>query len=494
MRDRYWQEFKASESQTKWVKYKNARNYCVLLQKRAKANFKLKLARNSRSCPKKFFAYMQTKRTLRETVGCLANVDGSLSQTDWEKAETLVKHFQSVHRIDYGTTVRVSRNGGNSETDMTNLELSNADVRTALQQLKLRKSPGPDGIYPDIVKPLAGIIDQAVCDLFNESRITGRIPCDWKSATVVAIYKGGQRSKASNYRPVSLTSVLCKCLERLVRNHICKHLVTNNLLSAAQHGFLKGRSCLTNLLFFLDEITRRLEEGRQVEVCYLDFSKAFDSVCHRLLIQKLRWFGLSAILINWVEDFLKSRYFSVRVGEYLSLPVPATSGVPKGSVLGPLLFIMYIDDLVRNLKNPCFAFADDVKIVSSSSRISLLDDIQRVLDWSVCWDLPINHEKCNLLTRQSEPLSVSIDQQLTTIKSVDLVRDLGTMVAADFKPAEQCLHAAKTARRELFRLRAALSCRRPEVFLPLYKALVRPHLEYCVQAWAPYYSKDINCL
>ena len=155
---------------------------------------------------------------------------------------------------------------------------------------------------------------------------------------------------------------------------------------------------------------------------------------------------------------------------------------------------LFIDDLVESLRNPCFAFADDVKVVSSGDRATLVSDINAVLDWSVMWDMPINWDKCHLLTSCTEPLMISHGNCTTELDTVRVARDLGVLISTDFKPAEQCLSAAKTARGVLFRLRATLSCRRPEVFLPLYTALVRPHLEYCVQAWSPYYSKDIDCL
>ena len=168
-----------------------------------------------------------------------------------------------------------------------------------------------------------------------------------------------------NYRPVSLTSILCKSLQKIIRAHICQHLLQHSMLSPAQHGFLKNRSCLTNLLCFLDEVTRRLDEVKQVEVCYLDFSKAFDSVNHRLLLRKMETFGISGQIYRWLEDFLSRRTFYVKVGDRCSSLVNVTSGVPQGSVLGPVLFLLFINDLASTLQSPSFIFAEDVKIVGS---------------------------------------------------------------------------------------------------------------------------------
>jgi hypothetical protein len=279
-----------------------------------------------------------------------------------------------------------------------NLYISTLEVQSLLEGLKLNKSAGADGVHADIIKPISGIVSHAVCELFNLSLAEGNIPADWREATVVAIHKGGKRGSASSYRPVSLTSVLCKSMERLIRKHMCTYFVSNKLLSRTQHNFLQGRSCLTNLICFLDEITKRLEEGKKVEVCYLDFNKAFDSVSHRLLIDKLKGKGITHQLTYWVTSFLKDRTFKVRVGDALSEKENAISGVPQGSVLGPLLFLIFIDDLVKDLANPCFVFADDVKVVSSNNRESLVEDLQKVLSWSEKWDLPLNISKCHVFT------------------------------------------------------------------------------------------------
>ena len=156
---------------------------------------------------------------------------------------------------------------------------------------------------------------------------------------------------------------------------MCQYLVENSLLGAAQHGFLKGKSCLTNLLSFLDEVTRRLDEGSRVEVFYLDFSKAFDSVNHRLLAHKLWGFGIKGVLHQWIVEFLRDRTFRVRVGNTLSSTASVLSGVPQGSVLGPLLFLLFIDDLATLLRCPCYIFADDEKFIGSVDRDDLIRDI-----------------------------------------------------------------------------------------------------------------------
>ncbi|CAI2737005.1 unnamed protein product, partial [Dicrocoelium dendriticum] len=243
---------------------------------------------------------------------------------------------------------------------------------------------------------------------------------------------------------------MLKCLEKLIRNRIYEHLTEQNLIRAEEHIFLKRKFCLTNLLCFLDEITRCLDSGMSVEVRYLDFSKAFDSVNHRILIEKLTWFGLHPRLLLWPSEFLRGRTFRVRVGEASSSVGHAYSGVPQGSVLGQFLFLMFINDLAPLLEDPCYIFADDLKLVSMENRVTLAKDIITVVNWSSQWDLPLNANKCQLLTSSGSGIAVQSPAGSLSLRCTDEARDLGIIVANNFKPSAQCLHAANKARQEFF--------------------------------------------
>lgn len=488
-----WKRFHESGGFRRWLSYKRSRNLVVKLQRQAKYSYELKLAQNAKTNPKRYYSYVQSKASLREAVGNLITEDGRQITGDLDKAQELLRVFQKVHRADNGYPIPLQLHRI-SECKMDEIVLTASDVLSVLKDLNPYKSPGPDNVHPAIVKPIADILQLPILQLYNLSLREGRIPQDWKEAVVVAIHKGGSKSSPSNYRPVSLTSVILKCLEKIIRNRICEHLIANNLIGAEQHGFVKKKSCLTNLLCFLDEITRCLDEGVPVEVCYLDFSKAFDSVNHRFLLEKLTWFGLHPQLLSWLSAFLHGRTFRVRVGDVTSCTGTAHSGVPQGSVLGPLLFLMFINDLAPLLDDSSYLFADDLKLVSRGDRAALSKDFATVLNWSHLWDLPLNTSKCQILTSRDEEFAVKTTNVSLTLQRATEARDLGVIVACDFKPSAQCRHAANKARQELFRLRRVLSCTKAEVFLPLYKAVVRPHLEYCVQAWAPYLQKDIICI
>ena len=200
---------------------------------------------------------------------------------------------------------------------------------------------------------------------------------------------------------MSLTSVVCKVFESIIREVMIKHLFNNNLLSPYQHGFLPHKSCMTQLLTAVDEWSKALDRGDSVDVLYLDFKKAFDSVPHERLLRKIYAYGFRGNLFDWIKDFLNGRKQRVSVNGSFSDWSDVLSGIPQGSVLGPLFFTIYINDLSSSLKNKVLLFADDTKIYTTISRShpssSLQDDIDSCVKWSSVWQLPFNISKCKLL-------------------------------------------------------------------------------------------------
>ena len=207
--------------------------------------------------------------------------------------------------------------------------------------MKDNKSPGVDGIPPKLLKEIEQI-STPLAKVFNLSLEEGIVPSEWKEANITLLFKKGSRNKPENYRPVSLTSVVCKLLETLIRDHMLEFLVKHKLINTSQHGFLKARSCLTNLLCFLEEITKWVDDGSPVDVVYLDFQKAFDKVPHQRLLLKLKAHGIGNDVINWIEKWLTHRRQRVIVDGEISNWKSVLSGVPQGSVLGPILFLIYI--------------------------------------------------------------------------------------------------------------------------------------------------------
>ena len=303
--------------------------------------------------------------------------------------------------------------------------------------------------------------------------------------------------RSENYRPVSLTSVICKLLERLIKDHMVDFLVKHKLLNSSQHGFLKARSCLTNMLCFLEEITKWIDVGSPVDIIYLDFQKAFDKVPHQRLLLKLKAHGIGDSITDWIEQWLTDRRQRVVVDGEVSNWKSVLSGVPQGSVLGPILFLIYINDLDDSITSNVLKFADDTKLFrkvnTDGDKQHLQNDLDRLVKWSEKWQM-LNFGKCKCLHTGHGNLNVNYKMGDTVLGTTVKEKDLGVTISADKKVSEQCGIAASKGNQILGLIRRNITYKGKKLIIPLYKAIVRPHLEYCIQAWRPYRKKDIDTL
>ena len=280
-----------------------------------------------------------------------------------------------------------------------------------LRNLDVTKSYGLDGIHPRLLKECSQQIGPSLCALFNHSLICGQVPKEWKSANITPVHKKESKEYAENYRPISLLSTVSKLLERSVSSNLYNHIF--DMITDEQHGFIRKRSRVTQLLSVFHGIGNNLDKNTQTDILYLDFAKAFDSVDHDILIAKLKSYGVRGNLLNWFADYLHGRVQRVVADGVVSEWAPVTSGVPQGSLLGPLLFVIFINDLpdVVSDNSHTALYADDSKLYKSISGIPSCESLQQSLDnldtWSHNNNMTFNASKCKVLsvTRTQNPVN-----------------------------------------------------------------------------------------
>ena len=365
---RLYKKFKKSGCQVAEKQFKECSNNLKKTIRKRHSVYSLNISKTAGINPKKFWNYVRSN-TKDSSQLSFTTDDGDLTDPQ-DIACAFNKHFSS----NFGTSSHVDLNclpdsppshgGACFSFDSFSVD----EVYDVIHKLNTRKSPGPDGILPVFLKSCANELAPVICNFFNKSISTGEIPSAWKCANVVPIYKGSGKPKdaISSYRPVSLTAILCKALERLVCKHLLDYLNEFNILSDNQFGFRHGRSCEQMLAKFYHFLSGKLDNSRDcnlIDGIFPDFSAAFDRVDHCILLQKLHNYGIRGNLLRWIRSFLSERKQRVVFRGSYSGWTPVTSGVPQGSVLGPILFLLFVNDINDSLTSPLFQFADDHTIV-----------------------------------------------------------------------------------------------------------------------------------
>ena len=494
-----WRVYKHTGKDKDYEAYKEALNAATNEVRKSKRNFEHKLAQNIKSDSKSFYAYVRSKQNVRDKVGPLEDNFGNIVTQGFLMAGELNMHFSSVFTREDTSSLPVPETKfKGSEGERLGHAVTPEVVASKISNMKENKSPGVDGISHKILKETVEQINTPLAHVFNMSLQKGIVPSEWKEANIVPLFKKGSRNKSVNNRPVSLTSVICKLLETIIRDHMMDFLVKHKLINPSQHGFLKARSCLTNLLCFFEEITKWVDEGSPVDVIYLDFQKAFDKVPHQRLILKLKSHGMGNSIINWIEQWLTDRRQRVVVDGEVSSWKSVLSGVPQGSVLGPILFLVYIDDLEEGVTGNILKFADDTNLFRKTKEIGdkqkLQDDIDKLVRWSEKWQMLFNFGKCKCLHTGPGNTGMNYEMGGTILSKTVKEKDLGVSMNANMKVSEQCRIAASKGNQVLGMIRRNITYKEKSLIVPLYKAIVRPHFEYCIQAWSPYLRKDIDML
>ena len=488
-----FKRYKFSKTHYDFQRFIEVRNEAKRQIRKAVKEYEKKISDNCKLNVKGFWKYVNSKLKRSSGISNLTKPDGSLTKSDKEKAEILDSFFSSVF-TEEDTNNIPTLSLRNKDMFLSDLIITKEAVKDKLNCLNTNKSMGPDGIPSIILKSLSNELCQPLSTIFNKSLSEGVVPKDWKCAEVTAIFKKGSKSDPGNYRPVSLTSIICKVLESFIRDQLMTYMEENNFFSDCQHGFRRHRSCVTQLLDAMNDFTELIENGDCIDSIYLDFRKAFDTVPHKRLINKLKAYGVNGPFLDWIESFLSNRKQRVKVNNSYSNYSSVKSGIPQGSILGPILFIIFINDLPDVVKSLCKIFADDTKIYNSHRKNSILQkDLLNLLKWSEIWQIHFNAIKCGVLHIGKKNLNHDyfIDENLTNkLNSVTTEKDVGVIFSSNLKFDEHISNVVKKANSLTGLLKRSFVYLDKSMFNKLFKGIVRPHLEYANVIWHPNYKRQ----
>ena len=442
---------------------------------------------------KYFFSYAKQFSSTKSTIGPLLNENNEYTASSSKMANLLSSQYSSVFSKPSDSPYYGMSENANDAT-ITDIDFTEQDIIDAIDELKNTSASGPDGLAAIFLKKCKNSLAKPLFHLWRKCLDQGITPDKLKEAHIIPIHKGGHQGIPANYRPVALTSQVIKVFEKVVRKYVVQFLEDNEKFNDGQHGFRIGRSCVSELLSHYDKIVDILESGSNVDTIYLDFAKAFDKVDHGIVLKKLSLLGIRGRLLRWISSFLSSRTQMVLVNGILSDPAPVTSGVPQGSVIGPLLFLILIGDIDQNVAHSFLtSFADDTRLLREVKGVqdasSLQTDLEHVYQWALDNNASFNNKKFEALRHGSdETIKVCTNYSApdgTIITEKSHLRDLGVTMSSDGTFRQHISNICQSARNMCSWILRTFQSRDPELMLTLWKSLVIPILDYCSQLWSP---------
>ena len=485
--------------------YKMERNRLNDMIRSAKIKYEKGLIDDMKGNPKLYHGHCRRSLKTKQGVSNVVDGNGRLTQTEEEAAKALSDYYHTVFTADDGATPPVF-------TEKTSERLSDVSfmqetVEDLLASRDPNKAAGPDGVDSRLLKECSEELAPILMKLFRKSMDAGEVPELWKEAHIVPIHKSGSKAKMSNFRPVALTSVISKVCEKVICLAMMAFLTQNCLISPQQHGFVSGRSCQTNILVCLEKWTKMVDNGNSVDVAYFDYAKAFDKVSHRLLLLKLSRYGIDGKLIAWISNYLNKRRQRVLVGNAKSPWLEVISGTTQGTVLGFLLFLLFINDLPAKCspeeKAMVMLLADDTKSFQEISRDvtqqmedqkSLQLRIDRIAQWAKDWKMEIHPTKSKILHIGKENPGLPYQLNGEEIPTVAMEKDIGFWMSEDLSSKTHVQKAKGKAQGEIIRIRRNFSYIDKRAFCILYNQRIRPHLDYGMAACPPGTSAEAKAL
>ena len=485
-KEKWRRKFKISKSDAHYMKYTACRKEVTkLIELKVNENFDDEQHKNA--VTKKFWSYVKAS-TKSSRIPETVYYNNTFRKSPIEQASIFNQFFadQFSAPSNYDICIDYTRE---YEVHFTPDVISNH-----LKNLNVNKAPGPDKFHGKLLKGCADSLAIPLGILFHASYVSGSIPVQWKLANVVPVHKKGTKNNVENYRPISLTSIIMKTYEKIIRDELmarCREKISNN-----QHGFLPGRSCETQLIPFYDDLARTLNSCSKIDVIYFDFTKAFDSVNHDIILDKLKnQYDIDGLLLKFFVAYLKDRVQRVVINGEFSENKPVLSGVPQGSILGPTLFVLFINDIENNLNEGTTIklYADDTKlyreIKNNEDHIKLQEDINKLNDWAVNNKMKFHPDKCKVLPvtlKRNVPANYVYKLGDASITYVESEKDLGVNFNSCLSWTQHCnfLYSRANSMLGLAR-RTCHFIYNTRKKRSIYLALVRSQFEHCSTVWWP---------
>jgi len=477
---------KCTQSPSDWTQYKYLRNAVNKFLKQAHENYCQHLFDDS-------FTIVKDSGRSRKNYQSVAplEVNNSLNTTASSKAEVLGEQFFSVFTREDNNIPELT---SIQYPSMPNITFDIGGIVSILQNIKPGKGAGPDDIPTWILKTCAEHVAPVLQVILTQSLNLGTLPSDWLTANIIPAFKKGNKSTPANYRPISLTAVCYKVMEHITFHSIMNHLNTHNIINPNQHGIRPGFSCDTQLMFLVDDVLKAMDSHYPVDLVLLDFSKAFDTVVHKKLLLKLANFGIQSNIHKWIicTAWLTSRTQRVLVESCTSSTKKVLSGVCQGTVLGPLMYLLFINDIDTNITSSIPLYADDCVlyrvIKSPQDRDLLQQDLNQLVQWTQTWQMKLNIEKCVSISCNISPVSIPVVYYISenALEIVDQHDYLGVRLHSSMTWSYHMQLKINKATKVLNLIKGTPHNCTKEVKEAAYLTLVRPVLEYVAIVWDPH--------
>lgn len=497
LKAKFWRSYKQHGNMVSYTEFKRLRTKIKVDIDLAYANYVRNIENNIVREPQKFWSHVNSKKKSTDI-----STQMFLNDQHFDNPNDIINSFADFFSKSFLPPTENLEPINDQVANTPSIAItcfSENEVFNALKKLKPKLTAGPDDIPSFLIRDCAAIFSYPLSILFNLCIRNGQLPDIWKYSKVCPVFKKGEKNNIANFRPISIICNFCKGLEILLHDTIYPNI--KNQLSIHQHGFVKGRSTTSNLICITQSISEAIDQRNQMDVIYTDFSKAFDTLDHAILLKKMSGFGFSHSLLVFFQSYLLGRKQYVAYSGFRSVEYLATSGVPQGSILGPLLFNLFINDIVDVIKVDCLLYADDLKlfrIIDSIADCNLLQNsLSNISDWCVQNKLNLNVPKCNVMsyTTKLAPITFNYSIDNVVLQRPETFKDLGVIFDKKLSFVAHINNINSEAFKTLgFLFRSSREFTNTDTLKILYFAFVRSKLEYASLVWNPYYVTHINNL